>query len=59
MKMLKTKKKVIPEWFIFTIKKKLSLFFDVDPRGILIQIKNLNEREYLSFSKSYNLYFYL
>jgi len=56
--MLKTKKRANPEWFIFTIKKKLSLFFDVDPRGILIQIKNLNEREFVSFSKNYNLYSY-
>ena len=58
MKTLKKKKKITPEWFFFTIRKKLSLFFDVDPRGILIQIKSLNEREYLSFSNKYNLYLY-
>ena len=58
MRVLKTKINAKPEWFIFTTKKKLSEFFLVDPRGVLIQIKNLNEKGYISSLKNLNRYFY-
>jgi hypothetical protein len=58
MRVLKTKINAKPEWFIFTTTKKLSEFFLVDPRGVLIQIKSLNERGYISSLKIVNRYFY-
>ena len=42
MKILKKKGKIKPKDFFFTIRNKLSFIFKVDPRGILIQAKNLN-----------------
>jgi hypothetical protein len=58
MRVLKTKINAKPEWFIFTTKKKLSKFFLVDPRGILTQIKSLNERGYINSLKNLKRYFY-
>jgi hypothetical protein len=58
MRVLKIKINAKPEWFILTTKKKLSEFFFVDPRGVIIQIKSLNERGYISFVKNLNFYFY-
>lgn len=58
MKTLKTKIKMKSNNFLYLIEKKLSSFFQVDPRGILIQIKTLNEREYINFYNKKNIYTY-
>jgi hypothetical protein len=59
MKVLKIKNKIKSNHLLFTLKKKLSRFLNVDPRGIMIQLKTLNEREYINFSLPKNTYSYL
>ena len=59
MKVLKKINKIKSNFFIFIIKRKLFSYFNVDPRGILIQIKNLNKREYINVFFKKNFYFYL
>jgi len=59
MKMLKMKLKLKSNHFLYSIEKKLSHFFLVDPRGILIQTKNLNEKEYVNYYNNKNFYAYL
>jgi hypothetical protein len=59
MKVLKKINKIKSNFFIFIIRRKLFSYFNVDPRGILIQIKNLNKREYINVFFKMNFYFYL
>jgi hypothetical protein len=59
MKVLKKINKIKSNFFIFIIRRKLFSNFNVDPRGILIQIKNLNRREYINVFFKKNFYFYL
>ena len=58
-KILKIKRKMKINNFLFNVKKKLNNYFPVDPRGILLQIKSLNEKEFLNFSQKKKIYFYL
>ena len=58
MKFLKIKIKIKSNQIFLAVKKKLLPLFSADPRGILIQIKSLNDREYINFSKEKNIYTY-
>lgn len=59
MKVLKIKNKLKSKYLLFKLKKRLSRFLKVDPRGIIIQLKKLNEREYVNFFPKKNIYSYL
>ena len=59
MKILKMRQKVKSASLILIIKGKLCSLFKADPRGILIQAKHLNNREYLNFFPGKNFFTYL
>ena len=59
MKVLKMRLKIKSASFILIIKSKLFSLFKADPRGILIQAKHLNDREYLNFFPGKNFFTYL